>query len=278
MNRNRLFFIGIVALALGAFVSYFVYLNLQSKGSSNAGAGIPVLVAANDVPLGSKLEDKDVRVAKIPQDGVPPGSFQDKSQVVGRGVILPIPKGDFILRSKIAGENAGSGLSALIPQGMRAVSVRVNEVVGVAGFVQPGTRVDVLVTGTPAGGNEEQTITVLKNVAVIASGQKLERSNAGDAQVSPVITLLLSPDDAQKLTLASNEGRIQLVLRNPLDTAQGDVPPTSAGGLFGRVAPSPPTHVAVKHAPVHLQAPPEPYSIEVYRGDKKDITKFQGQN
>jgi pilus assembly protein CpaB len=278
MNRNRLLLIGVVALVLAAFVSYLVYLNLQSRTSGNMPPGVPVVVAANDIPLGARLEEKDLRLARIQQDDVPVGSFHDKSQIAGRGVVVPIAKGDFILRSKVAGENAGSGLPSLIPPGMRAVSVRVNEVVGVAGFVQPGTRVDVLVTGSPLGGGEEQTTTVLKNVAVIAAGQKLERNYSGEALVSPVITLVLSPDDAQRLTLASNQGRIQLVLRNPLDTGQETVAATSAGSLFGRAVPVPTPHVAVKHTAVHVQPPPEPYSVEVYRGDKKDITKFQGQD
>ena len=114
---------------------------------------------------------------------------------------------------------------------MRAVSVRVNEVVAVAGFVVPGTRVDVLLTGNPTGGNEPQTTTVLENVAVIAAGQKLERNAAGDPQTTPVITLLVSPDDAQKLTLASSQGHIQLALRNPVDTKKEDIAAMKANGL-----------------------------------------------
>ena len=122
-----------------------------------------------------------------------------------------------ILPTKLAAESAGSGLPGLIPPGMRAVSVRVNEVVAVAGFVVPGTRVNVLLTGAPRGDSEQQTTTVLENVAVIAAGQRLERNAAGEPQNTAVITLLVTPDDAQKLTLARNEGRIQLMLRNPLD-------------------------------------------------------------
>ena len=114
-------------------------------------------------------------------------------------------------------------MQSLIPPGMRAVSVRVNEVIGVAGFVVPGTRVDVLLTGNPTGANDQQTTTVLENVAVIATGQKLERNTAGEPQLTPVITLLVSPDDAQKLTLATTQGKIQLALRNPLDTKQQEL-------------------------------------------------------
>src|SRR5207302_7382677 len=149
--------------------------------------------------------NKDVKVVKFPAANIPQGAPSRLSQVLGRGVVLAITKGEFILPSKLAAENAGSGLPSLIPPGMRAVSVRVNEVVAVAGFVVPGTRVDVLLTGNPSGGNEPQTTTVLENVAVIAAGQKLERNAAGEPQSTPVITLLVSPDDAQRLTLASSQ-------------------------------------------------------------------------
>ena len=127
-------------------------------------------------------------------------------------MILPIAKGEFFLPNKLAGENAGYGLSALIPPGMRAVSV-----LGVTDSVVPGTRVDVLLTRNRTGGGGAQTTTVLENVAVISSGQRLERNAAGQPQTAPVITLLVSPDDAQKLTLASQKGRIRLLLHNPLN-------------------------------------------------------------
>ena len=172
MNRSRLLFIGVLALALGAFVSFVVYKNMMSKTNANNEPGSEVIVAANDLQVGSRLMDGDVRQVKVPTSVLPPNYFRNKSQVLGRGVILPVQKGEFLLPSKLAAENAGSGLPSLIPPGMRAVSVRVNEVVAVAGFVVPGTRVDVLLTGNPTGGNEPQTTTVLENVAVIAAGRE----------------------------------------------------------------------------------------------------------
>jgi pilus assembly protein CpaB len=221
MNRTRLLFIGFVALALGAFVSFVVYKNLLSKSNANNEPGTDVIVAANDVQVGARLQDGDVRSVKVPTSVVPPNFFRSKSQIIGRGVVLPIQKGEFILPSNLAAENAGSSIPSVIPPGMRAVSVRVNEVLAVAGFVVPGTHVDVLLTGNPSGANEPQTTTVLENVAVIAAGQRLERNAAGDPQTTPVITLLVSPDDAQKLTLASSQGHIQLALRNPLAPGRG---------------------------------------------------------
>ena len=280
MNRSRLLFIGVLALALGAFVSFVVYKNMLAKTTNNNEPSADVIVAANDLQVGSKLQDGDIRQVKVPVSVLPPNFYKLKSQVLGRGVILPVQKGEFLLPSKLAAENAGSGLPSLIPAGMRAVSVRVNEVVAVAGFVVPGTRVDVLLTGNPGGANEQQTTTVLENVAVIAAGQKLERNAAGEPQTTPVITLLVSPDDAQKLTLASSQGHIQLALRNPIDTKKEELAGTKVGGLYRgiptAVAPAPRPKV-VKAPKVDAPPPSTGYKVEVIRGNKKDETKFPDQ-
>src|ERR1700693_4106734 len=238
MNRSRLLMIGGLAPAVGLLVSYTVYNRLRSfAGSSNNERGLPVVMAADDIQVGAKLDAHDVHVVTLPQSAVPPGAFSGTTQVLGRGAVLPISKGEFILPSKLAALNAGGGLPSLIPPGMRAVSVRVNDVVSVAGFVQPGSRVDVLATGNQGGGNDRQTTTVLENVAVIAVGKNLERNPIGDTQSAPVITLLVSPDDGQRLTLASQEGRIQLALRNPLDTRREQIGATRASSLYPGVAP-----------------------------------------
>ena len=243
-------------------------------------SGVDVIVAADDLQVGARVEEHDIKIIKIPAADLPPGSPRRRSDVLGHGVIVPISKGEFILPNRLAGENAGAGLPSLIPPGMRAVSVRVNEVVSVAGFVTPGTRVDVLLTGTPGGSGEQQTTTVLQNVAVLASGHTLERTATGEAQNTAVITLLVSPDDAQRLTLASSEGHIQLALRNPLDTKQDEVPASNSRGLYrGMPAPAPVQSV-VHHAAVKRVVPPSPpsstgVSVEVYQGDKKmDVVKF----
>jgi pilus assembly protein CpaB len=165
---------------------------------------------------------------------------------------------------------------------MRAVSVRVNEVVSVAGFVTPGTRVDVLLTGTPEGGNDQQTTTVLQNVRVIATGHTLEHSATGEAQNTAVITLLVSPDDAQRLTLASSQGHIQLALRSPLDTKQDDVASSSARGLYKGSAPvitqvRVPHAVVVKKPAASVSPASSVLSIEVIEGEKKMDVKFPEQ-
>src|ERR1035438_3845477 len=198
MNRSRLLMIGGLALAIGLLVSYAVYNRLRSIASAETTVGTPVVVATEDIPVGSKLTANDVHLVTVPPSAVPPGAFTTTAKVLGRGAILPLGKGDFVLASKLASLNAGAGLPSMIPQGMRAVSVRVNDVVSVAGFVQPGTHVDVLATGNEGSGNERQTITVLENVLVLAVGKSLDRNASADAQTAPVITLAVSPDDAQK--------------------------------------------------------------------------------
>jgi pilus assembly protein CpaB len=279
MNRSRLLMIGGLALALGGLVSVAVYKNLLGRGPA-AEPGIEVVVAADDIQVGARIEEHDLKLVRYPASSLPAGTPTRRSQVLGRGVILPITRGEFILSSKLAPENAGAGLPALIPPGMRAVSVRVNEVVSVANFVGPGTRVDVLLTGTPNGSSESQTTTVLQNVAVIAAGHNLERNANGEAQNVPVMTFLTSPEDAERLTLASAEGKIQLVLRNPLDTHQDPLDAANSRQLYKNMAP-----VAAPKPVVHAAAhkavpapPPSVLSVEVYQGDKQvETVKFPDQ-
>jgi pilus assembly protein CpaB len=278
MNRSRLLMIGGLALAIGLLVSYTVYNQLRTRSGANQQM-VNVVVAAHDVQIGARLTDHDITMASIPQSSVPPGAFFKTKDVLGRGAgrgaVLPISKGDFILPNKLAPDNAGGGLPSLIPQGMRAVSVRVNDVVSVAGFVQPGTSVDVLSTGNGPNGTR-QTTTVLENVPVAAVGKNLDPNNP-DAAPAPVITLFVSPDDAQKLALATQEGRIQLALRNPLDTKKGGVSSTNASALAGAPPPAeakPKIHRVVSK-PVAAPAPPAPYGVEMIRGSKRDETKFQ---
>ncbi len=262
--------IGGLALALGVLAAGYVYKNLQRGAGAGSEPGVEVMVAADDLQVGSKVEEHDIKIIRIPASDLPAGAPRKRSEVLGHGVIIPISKGEFILANKLAGENV-TGLPSLITPGMRAVSVRVNEVVSVAGFVTPGTRVDVLLTGTPTGGNDAQTTTVLQDVKVLASGHTLEKSATGEAQNTPVITLLVTPDDAQRLTLASSEGHIQLALRNPLDTRQEEFPSSSARGLY-RVSAAPAPTAPVHHSVVK-KSEPAPVatgvSVEVYQGDKK---------
>jgi pilus assembly protein CpaB len=274
MNRGRLLMIGGLALAVGLLVAFTVYGRLRTSSTNSNERGIRVLVAANDIQIGAKLAGRDVTSVTIPQSAVPPGAYSDPSKVVGRGAVLPVTKGDFILSNKLAPLNAGAGLPSMIPQGMRAVSVRVNDVVSVAGFVQPGSRVDILSTGNVAG-NDRQTSTVLENVLVLAVGKNLDQN--AEAPTAPVITLAVSPDDAQKLALVSQEGRIQLSLRNPLDTKKGDIAATRASAVYPGLKPDPiESKPKIRKAAAKTSVvPATSYQVEMIHGSKRDETKFE---
>lgn len=212
MDRTRLLVVWFLALALGMFVSREVYRAVESRTAPPK--AVDVVVAVHDIGVGTKIEDKDIEVVRVPPAVLPPNCFHQKSSVVGRGVMLPIAKGEFVLPIKLAGENAGSGMTTFIPPGMRAVSVRVNEVMGVLRIVLPGTRVDVRLTNNASVTNAKEATIVLENVAVIATGQEVNRSLSGEPQNAPVITFLVSPDEARKLTQATSHGRIELILRH----------------------------------------------------------------
>ena len=282
MNRNRLLLIGVVALALAAFVSFSIYRVLRvAMGPQTNPNLVTVVAAASDLKVGARLEEKDVRLVKMPESELPPGFFRTPQEVLGRGVIVPITKSELILNSKLAASEAGAGLPSLIPQGMRAVSVKVNEVISVAGFVTPGTKVDVLLTGQPTKDASVETVsttTVLMNVQVLAAGQKLQKNENGEPVAVTVVTLLVNPEDAQKLTLASSEGRIQLALRNPLDTATQELPVLRNVSLYRGVTTS--TGAAKPRVERHFAkvdkqpAPPSVFTVEMIRGEHRDLAKF----
>jgi pilus assembly protein CpaB len=276
MNRNRMILIGVLAFSLAGVISYSVYRMLRVYAAAGKTDMATVVVAAVDIPVGTRLAEKDLRLTKVPRATLPAGFFESIPAAVGRGVLVPLSGNEVVLETKVAGENAGAGLPSMIPSGMRAVSVKVNDVVSVAGFVGPGTHVDVIVTGNPQKSNDPgdvTTTTVLENVPVLAAGKKLQRDEKGEAKDVPVITLLVSPEDAQTLTLASAEGRIQLSLRNPLDSEPRSPNSLQNAQLYGiqKKQSAPKTKIVTKT----IQPPPvATYVVEMIRGEKRDVTKF----
>ncbi len=276
MNRSRLILIGTLALVLGGVASLLAYRALQKRAGTTPVDQQDAVVATSDLAVGARIQESDVRIVRFPGDAVPQGIFHRTKSVVGRGVVLPIARGEFVLPLKLAGENSGSGLASTIPQGMRAVSVRVSDISSVGGFVQPGTRVDVLMTGNPGGSAEAQAITVLKNVAVLANGMNMDRSvvRGESQQNAPIITLAVSPDDAQKLALATAQGRIELALRNPMDTSQNDVAAIGMHSLYQNTGMPVPAPVHPKVKPVTIIRAPAPApTVEVIKGDKREVVK-----
>jgi pilus assembly protein CpaB len=212
----------------------------------------------------------------------------DKEALIGRPLIYPVFKGEPILTSKLALEGSGAGLSAVIDEGMRAVSIRVDEVVAVAGFVVAGTHVDVMLTGNPGSGQELLTQTILEDVTVLAAGQSIQPDAEGKPQRVNVVTFLCTPEDAAKVILAASEGRIQLVLRNAVDKegedelAKKELPKVGRRELFAGSAPPPQPVAAVRRAPAPPPAPiappePEPVSIMMIRGARVSNVELEAE-
>ena len=264
MNRSRLLVFGAISLALGLAVSGYLYRYLQAIEKASSEPMIDVMVASNDLQVGARIEKTDIKIVRVPLSALPSNPPRKFADVIGRGLVLPIQKGQFILSSQLADENAGSGLPSLIPPDMRAVAVRINEESSVGGFVTPGTRVDVFMTANRNG--EAQTINVLQNVAVLATGPTFERSTSGQPQNASVATLLVEIGDAEKLILASSEGRIRLALRNPVDIRANKVKSANMQQLgFPSTEPIRHTRKTASVRP-RLVSVPDLHEIQVYPG------------
>ena len=196
-----------------------------------------VVVAEADLALGTALKADDLLVVNFPKGQAPEGTFDKPADIIGRGVISPMVRNEIVLPAKLASKEAGVGLPPVIPDGMRALSVRVNEVIGVAGYVLPGARVDVLATASPTDAHADMTTKViLSNVQVVTAGTRLEQDqDKGKPMQVTVVTLLVFPEQAERLALASTEGKIQLALRNPLDQGAPETPGIRPGTLLGLV-------------------------------------------
>src|SRR3954469_5476532 len=276
--RNRIFVVLAIAVLAGGGLAYGTYNMVNNQPVKTVTTPTqPVVVAASNLQLGAQLKAEDLQVIAFPLGKAPEGTFTQPSDVVGRGVIVPMVKNEPILAAKLASKESGSGLPPIIPEGMRAVSVRVDEVVGVAGYVLPGNRVDVLATANPTDQRSDTTTKViLSNVQVLTAGTRMEQ---GQDQAKPVqvtvVTLLVYPDQAERLALASTEGKIQLALRNPLDQGAPATPGVKTAGLMGsapgRVTQSASNSRPRSGQPVTQTVPMAPAlpTVEVIRGDKR---------
>jgi len=272
MNR-RLITIFLVAIVIASACCWLVYRIVNVKMSTAKPLSTTQVIAASkDIPLGAVLTTADLTTMTL--TGTPPkGAIVKQEDAVGRGVITNISQGEPILDSQLASLGSGGGLAPTIPQGMRACAVRVDEVVGVAGFVTPGMRVDVLASGNPPGEGQNEgvvTETILQNIQVLSAGTDIQRDQEGKPLQVQVVNLLVTPEQAELLSLAANSLKIQLVLRNPLDTQMTKVPTTSMSNLFGSQTPPPKEHVA--RAPAKPAA--KPYQITVMNGNKTSDEKF----
>jgi pilus assembly protein CpaB len=270
MNR-RLLTIFSVAFVIALACTWWVVRKLNAHDSApKQGPTSQVVAAARDIPLGAVIAQADLATVAIAGD-LPKGAVlkQNENEILGRGVVSEIYQGDLVTENRLSGSGVGGGLAPTIPKGMRACAVKVDDVVGVAGFVIPGTRVDVLGSGLPPNAPPsmgQETYTILQNLQVLSAGTDIQRDAQGKPQQVQVVTLLVTPDQAETLSLASTSLKIQLALRNPLDTEVAKLQPTEMQALFGTPVAAP---KGPRRAATVAQAPkPQTYSIIVSNGSK----------
>jgi len=291
MNK-RLLSVLVFALVISAVASIVLYRLISTRLiASQKPPTMKVVVAAHNLDLGSLVKDADLKTVDW-SGPEPKGALSNPNDIIGRGVVANIYADEPILDGRLAPKGAGAGLAAIIPPGMRAVAVRVNDIVGVAGFVVPGMRVDILIAGTPpsgSGGRGTLERTLLQNIEVLSAGQNIQKDAEGKPVSVPVVNLLVTPEQAEILSLASNETRIQLILRNPLDTAPTKTPGTAIANLFSgapgampaepAAAPRPkPSAAPVKAPPAPPIEPPKaviPLTVEVITGTHRAQTQFK---
>ncbi|MRR53655.1 MAG: Flp pilus assembly protein CpaB [Deltaproteobacteria bacterium] len=277
-----------LAIVFAVVAAGLMYNYLQKQEQLKAGTYQTIVVAAMQIPIGSKITDTMVKTAPWPKESVPPGSASDPKALTaaGRINIKSIPAGEPITEDKLApvGGAAGAGfMTYVVPPGHRAVTVAVNEVAGVAGFITPGNKVDVVLT-TPLPGNPNETISkiVLQNVPVLATGQIAQEQKDGKPIVVPTVTLDLTPEDAENLVLAANKGPLQLLLRNYSDSAEvagrGSTIRKVLGGAQPTVQSQPAEKIVrvIQRAPVRKKAAPpaDNYSVEVIKGKDRTTRQF----
>jgi len=279
MNRTtRTLIVVVTALAVASGATYLVFTAIRSRPPVEVEVATAYqVVAAHPLPVGTRVAAGDVRLTPWPAAALVPGGFTTVEDVVDRGVLSAIAENEPLTGNNIASKEAGAGLPPIIPPGMRAVSVRVNEVVGVAGFVVQGTRVDVMVILRE--GNNSLARVVVNNVQVLAAGTNIDQTAARSGQAIPstVVTLLVAPEDAAKISLAAAEGQIMLTLRNPLDTEPTDPRSVRTANLRGEDAPAaapaparrPRPAPVAQAAPPPPPPPPQPYTVETIRAAKR---------
>jgi pilus assembly protein CpaB len=260
MRLDRRFVIIVGCSLLWGFVVALLFYRMASGPRTPAGEKI-LVVAAQPLSPGASIAAADVKTVQVPENLFPKGGYSKEDEVIGRPVISSIQPDEPVVESRLAARGSGFGVAPMIPPGMRAASVRVNDVAGVAGFVLPGMRVDVLVTGRPPGADDTFTATVLQNVTVLSAGQAVEADGKSQSMSVPVVTLLVDPDQAERLTLAASEGHIQLVLRNSSDQKVSETPGRELRDLYGSMRPvaaptvEPPPRRTYE-APLRIPAPP----------------------
>ena len=275
----------LVALVITAI---FYQITVGARQGGGVTETKTLVVARGELALGSVIGEGDVTVIDFPAQAYPQGGFENIEEVVERSVQQTIMANEPVTRPRVTEKGVGVGLAPMIPEGYRAVAIAVNQVSGVSGFILPGSKVDVLLTATPQGTEERLTTTVLENITVLSTGHKQQANANGQPENVPVVNMLLTPEDGELLTLATQEGRIQLVLRNPKDEEESapERRVKSARDLFRELRPRGPqnpvraTAAAAPPRPapqIVALEPPPPATVEVIRGNKRSVEEIERQ-
>ena len=270
MNR-RLLTILLSAFVVAILCSYLVF-RVVGQHLNGGPTTTRIVAAATDIKLGTVLRSSDLTTISV-SGTLPKGAIIQPANIVGRGVLSNLYAGEPIMESRLAAPGSGGGMAATIPPGMRACAVKVDDVVGVSGFATPGMRVDVLISGSPSQSANvgSRVRTLLQNIEVLSAGTDIQRDGEGKPRQVQVVNLLVTPQQAELLSLAANQTHIQLALRNPLDTQMATPPGAAMAELFGdRSAPRPQTS-KVRGAPL---PPARFYLVEVFNGSKRSEAKF----
>ena len=287
MDRRFITVLGVSLLFALVISSVFYQMTARAGNAKKAEPPAEmrdIVLAAKPLSVGVTVKPTDVKLGKIPVNAFPKGAFSKPEEVIDRPVISNILMDEAVLEGRLAARGSGLGLAPIIPVGMRAVTVRVNDVSGISGFVLPGMRVDILVTGNPPAGNGTVTVTPLQNMLVLSAGTAIQADAKGQAIQAATVTLLATPEQAEMLTLANGEGRIQLVLRNGSDQNIEKIRGSHVAELYGAAAPAPrssnqdaprprprPVEAVAAPAPPPPPPPPPPDQIVVIRGTQKSV-------
>jgi len=270
----------ILALALvSAVVAGFAAIRYSAQRPGQAvqassGGAVQVVVAAKDLPIGHFIGETDVQVVPWPARSVPVGYVSQKSVAVGRGLIAPVRTNAPIMEPDLAERGSGAGMPIIFPEGMRAVSVRVDDVISVAGWTTPRTRVDVLLTMRLPNAERTFTQIILQNLVVLGAGQVVQQNEKGEPMTVSVVTLMVTPEQGEKLVLAAAQGRIQLALRNMLDVDEVSTAGIADASLF-ELGRQPVARAGGASAPrPRAQRPADENVIEVFKGGVRSIQRF----
>ena len=294
--KQRLVFVVLFALVVSGAASAVLYRLISAQLAANRTASnTKVVVATHNMAGGDLIKEVDVKIADW-SGPVPAGTLTKVEDAMNRGVLEPIYQGEPLVENRISKPGAGAGLATMIPPGMRAVAVRVNDVVAVSGFAAAGSHVDILIAGNPPGGNQAAgtvTKTLLQNVEILSAGATIQKDAEGKPISVGVVNMLVTPEQAEVLSLASNETRIQMVLRNPTDKEETKPPGTAMAYLFsGGAAPPPAAAKAAGNPTAQVRRPPPPppppakvvvpppppINVEVIHGSRKVEQKFETED